>query len=107
MLSELIERYGEPWCYNHQYDFGVESADKLADIYNHGGLTLRNEHTREFTSVAYVSIRDGVVTIGCWVWQFGKDFDSNAEWFDLSVDWFYPEELKSIENKIKEIYGKD
>ena len=106
MLADIIYKLGEPWCYNHQYDFGLEVADKVADFYNHGGLELYDKATREHTAVSYAAVRDGKVQLGCWVWYTGEDFDEEAEWNVFEEKDFSEDELELIKEKIKKIYGQ-
>ena len=105
MLAEILERLGEPWCYNHQYDFGLESAKRVADFYNNGGLEFHNSGVNY--AIAYAALKyDGEVEIGAWVWLDGEDFDEDATCELYDEDDFSAGELQRIYNRIKEIYGK-
>lgn len=66
MLRELILRLGEPWNEVHEQDFGLESAERVADFFNNGGLEYRNEHG-ENIAVSYAAVREGGrVEVGLW-----------------------------------------
>lgn len=102
-MKELLRKYGEPWCYNHQYDFGLESAEKVADFHNNGGLELTNEVCH--FAIQYVALKwDGIIEIGAWVWWDGEDFDQDATFEVYEEDDFSAEECELIMNKIREIY---
>lgn len=106
MLAEILERLGEPWCYNHQHDFEIEVADKVVDFYNHGGLEWRNADTGENVNVQAAWVRFGELKIACWIWYDAQDFEKEAEWMELGEEDFQDWEISLIENKIREIYGK-
>lgn len=103
-LAELIDRLCPYWCYNNLYDFGLESADKVADFHNNGGLEFHNEGVNY--ALQYASVSGGRVEIGAWVWLDVEDFDQDAIFTVYDEDDFSGGELKSIYNKIEEIYGR-
>lgn len=102
MVRELIERLGEQWCYNHLRDFGLESADRVVDFYNNGGLEFHNEGLNY--ALQYAAVRHGRVEIGAWVWCDDEDFDLDATFEVYEEDDFSGGELQRIYNRIKEIY---
>lgn len=103
MLAELLKRVGEPWCYNHLADFGLESADYVADFYNNGGLEFHNNGVNY--ALQYASVTDDRVEIGSWAWLDGEDFDTDATFETYEEDDFSAGELKRIADRIKAIYG--
>ena len=105
-LKELLVKYGEEWSLNAADYLGCEKADKVADFYNNGGLELDNDDTKEHCAVVYVSMLDGSVDIGCWVWKYGEDFDADAEWHVLGQNCFYDWELQKICDKILDVYER-
>ncbi len=75
-IKKVIERLGEQWCYNHLRDFGLESADRVVDFYNNGGLEFHNEGQNY--ALQYAAVRHGRVEIGAWAWHDDDDFDLDA-----------------------------
>jgi len=102
MLAELLKRVGEPYCERHLQDFGIESADYVADFYNNGGLELR--HNNLNMAIQYVALVDGRVEIGMWAWYDNEDFDEDATFETYEEDDFSGGELQRIYNTIKAIY---
>lgn len=105
-LRELLMKYGEPWRQQFEDEFGIESADRVADFFNNGGLELDNNDAREHCAVVFVSILEGSVDIGCWVWRYGEDFDEDAEWRVLELNCFHDWELQKICDKIVDVYER-
>ena len=103
-MKDLILRLGEGWCFKHQYDFGLEGAERVADFYNNGGLELHIGTVNY--ALQYAAVKEGEVEIGAWVWLDGEDFDEDATFEIYYEDDFSAEELQRIYNRIKEIYGK-
>lgn len=104
-LAGIIERLCPDWCYNNLYDFGLESADKVADFHNNGGLEFHNGRLNY--ALQYAAVTEGRVYVGAWVWFDGEDFDQDATFEVYDEDDFSGGELKSIYNKIEEIYGRE
>lgn len=103
MLAELLKRVGEPWEERHLADFGLESADYVADFYNNGGLEFHNNGVNY--ALQYASATEGRVEIGAWAWFDGEDFDTDATFETYEEDDFSAGELKRIADRIKAIYG--
>lgn len=104
-LSELIKRVGEPYdSERHLSDFGIESAEKVADFYNNGGLEFHNEGDWNF-AVQYASVEDGRVQVGSWVWGDDEDFDQDATFEIYDEEDFSEREIQAIIDRIKSIYG--
>lgn len=103
MLAELLKRVGEPWEERHLADFGLESADYVADFYNNGGLEFHNNGVNY--AIQYAMVEDGRVEIGAWAWVDGEDFDTDATFETYEEDDFSAGELKRIADRIKAIYG--
>ena len=103
MLAELLKRVGEPWEERHLADFGLESADYVADFYNNGGLEFHNNGVNY--ALQYASVTDDRVEIGAWAWSDGEDFDTDATFETYEEDDFSAGELKRIADRIKAIYG--
>jgi len=102
MLAELLKRVGEPYCERHLQDFGLESADYVADFYNNGGLEFHNNGCNY--AIQYASLEDGKVEIGAWAWMDGEDFDEDATFEVYEEDDFSGGELQRIYDTIKAIY---
>lgn len=105
MLAELLKRVGEPYCERHLQDFGLESADYVADFYNNGGLEFHNNGVNY--AIQYASLEDGKVEIGAWAWMDGEDFDEDATFETYEEDDFSGGELQRIADRIKAIYKAD
>ena len=103
MLAELLKRVGEPWEERHLADFGLESADYVADFYNNGGLEFHNNGVNY--ALQYASVTDDRVEIGSWAWFDGEDFDTDATFETYEEDDFSAGELKRIADRIRAIYG--
>lgn len=103
MLAELLKRVGEPWEERYLADFGLESADYVADFYNNGGLEFHNNGINY--ALQYASVTDDRVEIGAWAWFDGEDFDTDATFETYEEDDFSGGELKRIADRIKAIYG--
>ena len=104
MLAELLKRIGEPYDEErHLADFGLESADYVADFYNNGGLEFHNNGVNY--ALQYASVTDDRVEIGAWAWFDGEDFDTDATFETYEEDDFSAGELKRIADRIKAIYG--
>ena len=105
MLAELLKRVGETYDKDrHESDFGLESADYVADFYNNGGLELHDHGVN--LAVQYASLEDGKVEIGGWAWADDEDFDEDAEFIVRDEDDFTEGQLKKIHDRIEEIYGQ-
>ena len=103
MLAELLKRVGEPYdAERHLADFGLESADYVADFYNNGGLEYHNNGLNY--ALQYASVKDGKVEVGAWVWFDGEDFDTDATFEVYDEDDFSGGELQRIADRIKAIY---
>ena len=102
MLAQLIDKVGDVFDVSHFYDFGLESADHVADFFNNGGLEFHNNGINY--ALQYAATEDGDVTIGAWVWADGEDFDHDATFEVYEEDDFSAGELKRIHDRIKEIY---
>lgn len=107
MLRELILRLGEPWNEVHEQDFGLESAERVADFFNNDGLEYRDEHG-ENIAVSYAAVREGGrVEVGLWHWGVNEDFDEDAVFATYSEDEVSAHEIELISKRIKEIYGTE
>lgn len=103
MLAELLKRVGETYdADRHMSDFGLESAERVADFYNNGGLEFHNNGLNY--ALQYASLEDGLVQVGSWVWEDGEDFDEDATFEVYDEDDFSAGELKRIADAIKAIY---
>ena len=102
-LKDLILKVGEPWSEIHEQDLGLESAERVADFYNNGGLEFY-EHGLHF-ALQYAAVIDGHVEIGAWVWLSGEDFDLDATFEVFDAYEFSAHQLNIIYNRIKGIYG--
>lgn len=104
MLAELLKRVGETYdADRHMSDFGLESAERVADFYNNGGLEYHVGRTNY--AFQYVSLEDfDKVHIGAWVWEDGEDFDLDATFEVYDEDDFTESELKMIADAIRAIY---
>ncbi len=103
MLAELLKQVGEPYDKDrHESDFGLESADYVADFYNNGGLEFSRDGMN--FAIQYASLEDGKVDIGLWSWAEDEDFDDDAEFVVYDEDNFTAEELQRIHDAIKAIY---
>ena len=103
MLAQLLKQVGEPYDKErHEADFGLESAERVADFYNNGGLELHNNNLN--MAIQYVALVDGRVEIGAWAWYDGDDFDADADFEVNYEDVFTEEELQRIHDAIKAIY---
>jgi len=103
MLAELLKRVGETYdADRHMQDFGLESAERVADFYNNGGLEFHNQGYN--FALQYAALEDGRVTIGAWTWEDGEDFDEDATFEVYDEDDFSGGELKRIADTIKAIY---
>lgn len=105
MLRDLILRLGEPWNEVHEQDFGLESAESVADFHNNGGLEFRSKGMN--LAVQYAAVRDGSVYIGAWAWMDDEDFDEDATFEEYEEDDFSAEEIDKICKRIKEIYENE
>lgn len=106
-MKKLLEKYGEPWDERFLADFDIdETATRVADFFNNGGLVLNNDRAKEHCAVVYVALVYGSIDIGCWVWKYDEDFDEDAEWHILGLEVFTESEEKAIKDKIIEIYKK-
>ena len=106
MLAELLKKVGEPYDRErHLADFGIESAEAVADFYNNGGLALHNYGVH--LAVQYASLEDGKVEIGGWAWDDDEDFDEDAEFIVRDEDDFTQGEVQRIADAIKAIYGAE
>ena len=104
MLAELLKNVGEPFDYvRHMSDFGLESAEQVADFYNNGGLELHDYGVH--MAVQYASLEDGKVEIGGWAWADDEDFDEDAEFIVRDEEDFTQGEIKRIADAIQSIYG--
>lgn len=102
-LAELIEKVGETYdADRHMSDFGLDSADYVADFFNNGGLEFHNNGLNY--AIQYASLEDGLVKVGAWVWEDDEDFDEDAEFVVYDEDEFSAGELKRIADAIKAIY---
>lgn len=105
MLAELLKRVGETYdADRHMSDFGLESAERVADFYNNGGLEFHNNDVNY--ALQYAALEDGRVEIGAWSWFDGEDFDEDATFEVYDEDDFSEGELKAIAEKIQSIYGQ-
>ena len=103
MLAELLKRVGETYdADRHMSDFGLESAERVADFYNNGGLEFHNNGLNY--ALQYASLEDGRVEIGAWSWFDGEDFDEDATFEVDDEDDFSAGELERIADAIKAIY---
>ena len=103
MLAELLKKVGETYdADRHMSDFGLESAERVADFYNNGGLEFHNNGLNY--ALQYASLEDGRVQVGSWVWEDGEDFDADATFEVYDEDDFSAGELKRIADAIKAIY---
>ena len=101
-LAKLINRVGEDFDARHEQDFGLESAERVADFYNNGGLEFHNNGLNY--AIQYASLEDGLVQVGSWVWEDDEDFDADATFEVYDEDDFSAEELQAVYDKVKEIY---
>ena len=104
MLAEILDRVGEPWCPSQLDELGVESAKKVADFFNNGGLEFHSNGVN-YALIYAALYPEGDVRIGAWAWLDGEDFDDDATFEGYDEDDFSASELQSIYNKIKEIYA--
>ena len=105
MLAELLKRVGETYdADRHMSDFGLDSADYVADFYNNGGLELHNYGVH--FAIQYVALEDGLVTIGAWAWADDEDFDDDAEFVVRDEDELTEGELQRIYDGIVAVYGE-
>ena len=103
MLAELLKKVGETYdADRHMSDFGLESAEKVADFYNNGGLELHDYGVH--LAVQYASLEDGKVEIGGWAWADDEDFDEDAEFIVRDEEDFTQGEIQRIAGAIKAIY---
>jgi len=104
-LAELIEKVGETYdADRHMSDFGLESADYVADFYNNGGLEFSSDGLN--FAVQYVAVEAGKVTIGTWVWEDDQDFDLDAEFIVYDeTDYWKDGDLHRIYDAIVDIYA--
>ena len=102
-LAELLKKVGEPYCERHLDEFGLESADYVADFYNNGGLELHDYGVH--LAIQYASVEDGRVEIGGWAWADDEDFDTDAEFIVREEDDFTEPEIQRIYDAVKAIYG--
>ena len=104
-LAELIEKVGETYdADRHMSDFGLESADYVADFYNNGGLEFSNDGLN--FAVQYVAVEAGRLTIGSWVWGQDEDFDTDAEFIVYDEDDYWKDgDVQRIYDAIQAIYG--
>jgi len=105
MLRELILRLGVPWDEVHEQDFGLESAERVADFFNNGGLDFRAKGMN--LAASYAAVVNGSVEIGAWAWLDDEDFDEDATFEVYSEDDFNAEEIEEICKRIKEIYENE
>ena len=103
LLKDLILKVGEPWSEIHEQDFGLESAERVADFYNNGGLEFYENGV--YHALQYAAVIDGCVEIGAWAWLRGEDFDRDAIFAVYEEDDFSAYQLNIIYNRIKGIYG--
>ena len=107
MLRDLILRLGEPWDEVHEQDFGLESAERVADFFNNDGLEYRDENG-ENIAVSYAAVREGGrVEVGLWHWGEDEDFDEDAQFCEYSEGELSEEDRRRIAERIKEIYGTE
>ena len=105
MLAELLKSVGEPYDKErHESDFGLESADYVADFYNNGGLELHDYGVH--LAVQYVALVDGRAEVGGWAWADGEDFDEDAEFIVRDEDELTAGEIQRIADGVKAIYCK-
>ena len=105
MLAELLKRVGETYDKDrHESDFGLESADYVADFHNNGGLEFHEVDVNY--AIQYVSLTDGRIEIGAWSWFDDEDFDEDATFECYDEEDFYEEDLRKIYDRIEEIYGQ-
>lgn len=65
MLAQLIGKVGEVFDVSHFYDFGLQSADHVADFFNNGGLEFHNNGLNY--ALQYAATEGADVTIRCYL----------------------------------------
>ena len=101
MLYETIKELCPSWEITNLWDFGLESADKVADFFNNGGLEIKYRGYNY--AFQYAAIIGGKVEFGAWVWGEEEDFEDST--FEIYDEMDIPrKEREIIVNKIREIY---